>query len=111
MRRSLLVLIIAAVVAIFFGLVGSASGLAAFDTVSGFAWITALVAGVVALPFWHRILPDVPAMPGLFRRPAPGQRWCVGCGSPAAKGKACKVCGHAPKPPRSPRTKPSKATK
>ncbi len=100
MRRSLWWLIIAAVLAIFFGIVGRASGIGAFTSVSGLLWMVAIVAGIIAIPIWHRILPDVPAMEGLFKRPLSEERWCVGCGTPTVADQPCHICGKAPRPPK-----------
>ncbi len=111
MRRSLWWLIIAAAFAIFFGLIGTASGIGAFDSVAGMLWMVAIVAGIASIPIWHRILPEVPAMDGLFKRPASHERWCIACGTPAPKMDECTVCGHAPKPPKPPRERKPKAAK
>lgn len=76
---------------------------------SGILWLAAILLGISLLPFWKRVLPDVPDMPGLFTKPGPGQRWCVHCGTPADGREACGVCGHTPKPPRPKKEKPAKA--
>lgn len=78
---------------------------------TGILWLAALILFVAGLSFWRRILPDVPAMPGLFQPLGPGQRWCARCGTPAEGRDPCGVCGHAPKPPRSKKEKPAKAGK
>ncbi len=100
MRPRVWVLIVAVVLAIALGFTGRATDVRAFDVIAGLAWIVAIIVAVSLLPFWSRIIPKVEPMPGLFRRPGEGERWCVECGSPAARTAACEVCGGEPKLPK-----------
>lgn len=94
----------AVVLALAFGFIGQAAEEDGLFVVAGLAWVVAIVLGVGLLPFWRRVLPDVPSMPRLFRRPGEGERWCATCGSPTLRPKPCAVCG-APPPRRKARAK------
>lgn len=85
----------AAGLALALGAVGRAVDAEALDLFSGLFWIAAIVLAISLLPFWRRTLPEVPPMPGLFSPVPEGHRWCTHCGTPAPRGAACGVCGHA----------------
>jgi hypothetical protein len=59
------------------------------DPLAGLFLVAAVAAALMLLPAWSRL--RGPAMPGLFERPRPGQRWCSVCGCPAPPG-ACPRC-------------------
>lgn len=96
MRSRVWLLLVAVVVGLACGFLGRATDAEAFNVAAGFAWLAALVLGVSLLPFWNRVLPPVPPMPGLFDAVPEGGRWCVHCGSPTQREGPCSVCGAAP---------------
>lgn len=59
------------------------------DPLGGLFLVAAAVAALGLLPIWARL--RGPPMPGLFRRPGSGQRWCAVCGRPAPRGP-CPNC-------------------
>jgi uncharacterized paraquat-inducible protein A len=69
----------------------AAAGL--LDPLAGVLFVASLAAAVGLLPLWDRL--RAPPMPGLFARPAAGQRWCAVCGRPAPPGTCprCRTAG------------------
>lgn len=61
----------------------------ALDPVAGLLLLASAGVALSLLPVWRRL--RGPPMPGLFERPAPGERWCPVCGRPAPPG-ACPRC-------------------
>jgi len=96
-RAPLVVLIVALPFALALGFTARALDNEPLQAASGVVWVVAVVAAIMLLPWWNRIIPPVPAMPGLFARVGPQQRWCTRCGTPAPKQAACPVCGHTPR--------------
>lgn len=112
MRPRIWVILAAVVLALGFGFTGRATETSALDSLSGLAWLVAIIAAISLLPFWSKVLPKIEPMPGLFKRPAEGERWCVQCGSPTVKLAACHVCGAEPKlPKKKAPKKPKEASK
>lgn len=92
MRARVWLLAGAVVLGLALGFLGRGTGVEALDVAAGLAWSVALGLGVSLLPFWKRVLPPVPPMPGLFDRVQEQERWCVHCGSPTRQEGPCQVC-------------------
>lgn len=79
--------------ALLFGFLGRGTDVEAFDILAGLLWMAAIGLGISLLPFWRRVLPPVPAMPGLFDSVPDQGRWCIACGNSTPKGIQCSICG------------------
>ena len=73
-RARLVVLILALPLALALGFTARALDNEPLQAASGVAWVVAVVAAIMLLPWWSRIIPPVPAMPGLFAAVGPQQR-------------------------------------
>ncbi len=100
MRPRIWVIIASVILALAFGFTGRTTDTGALDSLSGLAWLVAIVVALSLLPIWSRIIPTVEPMAGLFRRPVEGERWCTQCGSPTPQQQDCTVCGAEPKIPK-----------
>ncbi len=96
MRKRTWVAVMALLLALGLGFTGRALDSTGLDTAAGLLWIVAIVAALLLLPFWNRILPALAPMPGLFDTVGEDQRWCSHCGSPTPQEGPCQVCARDP---------------